>query len=70
MADALAECVPGHWESDVGAKLAAEYADKRRSDLAMAQLPDFALANAQFECSRFDLSLIGYQTAARMAAPS
>jgi len=55
----------GHWDTEEGAEVARDYATKKRSDLAMGDMSDFALANAQYMVSRDDLRLIAFQTAAK-----
>lgn len=57
--------VEGHWETDDGAAVAAEYVKKDRADLCMGSVSDFALANDQYMVSRDDLRLIAYQTAVK-----
>lgn len=55
----------GHWHSEAGQQMAAEYATKARADLMMGDMPDFELANRQYLASRDDLDLIHFQTAAK-----
>lgn len=57
--------LPGHWDTIDGKAMATEYASKNRADLAMPNVSDFSLANAQFMVSRQDLEIIAYQTAAK-----
>lgn len=64
MAD-LPDSLPGHWDSSDGKAIAEEYLTLDRSDLAMPELSDLHLANAQFLVSRGSLELIHYQTAAK-----
>lgn len=64
-ADALADTMPGHWDTEAGAEIAREYLGKDRVDLAMGDVSDLTLANAQYLVSRDSFELIHYQTAAK-----
>lgn len=57
--------LPGHWSTQEGLYMAAEYAAKDRTDLAMGDRSDLQLANDQFLASRDSLDLIHFQTAAK-----
>lgn len=61
----LPETLPGHWETPAGQEMASSYLAKDRKELAHGDMTDLELANAIFMADRFDLSLIGYQEAAK-----
>jgi len=57
--------LPGHWLTEDGHAKAREYATKPREWLALAEMPDYLLANAVFMVDRDSLELGIYQTAAK-----
>jgi hypothetical protein len=57
--------VAGHWNTEAGAKVAADYATKARTDLCLGHLSDMEVANGVYMASRNDLDLIVWQTAAK-----
>jgi len=57
--------VQGHWNTPEGTDKANEYAEMSRDDLAMGNMSDLELANAQYLVSRDSISLLSYQTAAK-----
>lgn len=59
------DSLPGHWDTEGGREIAAEYATKTRADLCHGDLSDFLVANRVFMASRNDLDLINWQTAAK-----